>query len=106
MTRRRKRRPIEVEIDGFETTAGVDVAADLAERASLDQALRRLEPEWRAVVVLHYYLGLPMPEVAAILRIPTGTAKSRLNRSMALMRGVMTQDLDPAATPVRQGQTA
>ena len=45
----------------------------------LDKALQRLDPRHRAVVVLHYYLGMPLPEVAASLGIPVGTAKSRLH---------------------------
>lgn len=56
------------------------------DRDTLDRALRALDPEWRAVVVLHYYLGLPLPEVADALSIPLGTAKSRLHRSLGVLR--------------------
>ena len=37
----------------------------------------------RAVIVLHFYLDLPLTEAADILDIPVGTAKSRLNRGLA-----------------------
>ena len=47
-----------------------DIAAVVADRDLLDAALRRLTPEGRAVVVLHFYLGLPLPEAAAALDIP------------------------------------
>jgi RNA polymerase sigma-70 factor (ECF subfamily) len=43
----------------------------------------------RAVIVLHYYLDLSMPDVAASLGIPLGTAKSRLNRALGLMRAAL-----------------
>ena len=54
--------------------------------SSLDGALRRLDPAHRAVVALHYLLGMPLPEVAASLGIPLGTAKSRLHYALAAMR--------------------
>jgi RNA polymerase sigma factor (sigma-70 family) len=47
---------------------------------------RRLSPEHREVLVLHYYLDLPLDEVATIAGIPVGTAKSRINRGIAAMR--------------------
>ena len=38
------------------------------------------------MVVLHYFLGMPLPEVATTLGIPLGNAKSRLHRSLGAMR--------------------
>jgi RNA polymerase sigma-70 factor (ECF subfamily) len=84
--RRRRRRPIEVELSPIDGPATGDVSSIVADRELLDEALRRLDPEWRAVVVLYYFLGLSLPEVAATLGIPLGTAKSRLHRSLAAMR--------------------
>ena len=49
-------------------------------------ALRRLPPDQREVLVLHYYLDLPLLEVAAIAGVPLGTVKSRMNRGLAAMR--------------------
>jgi RNA polymerase sigma factor (sigma-70 family) len=54
--------------------------------ADLRAALRKLAPEHREVLVLHYYLDLPLKEVAAVAGIPIGTAKSRINRGLAAMR--------------------
>ncbi len=71
-----------------------DATALFADRELLDLALRRLQPEWRAVVVLHYYLGMPLPEVASVLGIPIGTAKSRHHRSLQALR-LSVSDLDP-----------
>jgi RNA polymerase sigma-70 factor, ECF subfamily len=48
--------------------------------------LRRLEPDRRALVVLHLYVGVELPDVAAALGIPLGTAKSRLHRSLRELR--------------------
>jgi RNA polymerase sigma-70 factor (ECF subfamily) len=106
--RRRRRRPIEVEIGDFaeQPSSSADHAGAVADRELLDQALRRLGPDGRAVIVLHYYLGLPLSEVAATLRIPAGTAKSRLNRSLELMRGLVSVGSDAAADVAREGQPA
>jgi RNA polymerase sigma factor (sigma-70 family) len=54
--------------------------------ADLRAALRRLAPEHREVLVLHYYLDLPLDEIAAIAGVPIGTVKSRINRGLAAMR--------------------
>lgn len=39
----------------------------------------RLPIDQRSVMVLHFYLELPLTTVATILDIPVGTAKSRLH---------------------------
>ena len=52
----------------------------------------RLKPEQRAVVVLHFYLGLPVPEVAETLGIPLGTAKSRLHYAIEALRAALEAD--------------
>jgi RNA polymerase sigma-70 factor, ECF subfamily len=103
LARRRRRRPVEIDLADLDAPSQVDHAADLATRDVLDRGLRRLNPEWRAVIVLHYYVGLPLPEVAAILRIPLGTAKSRLNRSLTLLRAVVVGP-DAGREPAREGQ--
>jgi len=46
----------------------------------------RISPASRAVLALHFQEELPLPEVAAILGIPLGTAKSRLAYGLAAIR--------------------
>jgi RNA polymerase sigma-70 factor (ECF subfamily) len=106
LVRRRKRRVIEVELIAIDSPAALDVASALADREVLDQALARLDPGHRAVVALHYLLGMPLPEVARTLRIPNGTAKSRLHYALAAMRTTVTADLEPAPAIVSGGQFA
>jgi RNA polymerase sigma-70 factor (ECF subfamily) len=81
-----------------------DHAALVASRELLDDALRRLEPEWRAVIVMHYYLGMPLADVAAALHVPIGTVKSRLHRSLGVMRNTIASA--DAATTASGGQPA
>jgi RNA polymerase sigma factor (sigma-70 family) len=72
-----------------------DASADVAEREWILDELGRIDIEKRSIIVLHYYLDLPMREVAEILDIPYGTAASRLHRGLELMRGSM-QRPDPS----------
>lgn len=104
--RRRKRRPVEVELTPVIIASIDDESSLIAQRDSLDRALRALEPEWRAIVVLHYYLGMALPEVADALGIRLGTAKSRLNRSLSVLRSVMVLAEAPASGQVPEGQYA
>lgn len=63
-----------------------DPADWAADRDVVDQAMDGLDPEQRALVVLHYYLRLPVAETAQALDIPVGTVKSRLSRTTDQMR--------------------
>jgi RNA polymerase sigma-70 factor, ECF subfamily len=99
ITRRRRRRPMEIVLSPLDAAYGRDMAVAIADRDLLDGALRHLDPEWRAIVVLHYFLGMPLPDVAASLGIPLGTAKSRLHRSLAVMRtAIATEEAQPNAS--------
>ena len=84
--RRRRRRPIEVEIAEIIEPTAPDLTDAIADRALVDAVMRKLDERGRSIVVLHYFLDLPISEVAACLGIPTGTAKSRLNRALAELR--------------------
>jgi RNA polymerase sigma-70 factor (ECF subfamily) len=56
--------------------------------ANLDvqRALRRLRPDDRALLVLRYYLDLPVEQVASVLGITVAAAKSRLHRALTRIR--------------------
>lgn len=103
LIRRRKRRVIEVELSPLDAPATHDFAGALADRQLLDQALADLAPGHRAVVALHYLLGMPLPEVAASLGIPLGTAKSRLHYALAAMRVAVTAEPDSLPVAVAGG---
>lgn len=67
-------------------------AAEQQERQELvQQALVRLAPDHRAVLVMYDLSGLSYEEVAQALDIPLGTVKSRLNRA----RHALKQELAP-----------
>jgi RNA polymerase sigma-70 factor (ECF subfamily) len=106
IARRRQRRVREVELTPLTEPFSGGAPSDGAERELLDEALRRLVPAWRAVVVLHYFVGMPLPEVASELRIPLGTAKSRLHRSLGVMRTTLEAAGELGPTPFPGGQVA
>jgi RNA polymerase sigma-70 factor (ECF subfamily) len=105
LVRRRKRRVIEVELTALDAPTTRDIASSLADRQLLDDALAGLPPGHRAVVALHYLLGLPLSEVAASMGIPLGTAKSRLHYALAAMRTIATAEPETVPATVAGGLT-
>jgi RNA polymerase sigma factor (sigma-70 family) len=64
----------------------------LADRDQIERAFRRLTVEQRAVVVLHFYVGLTLKEVSEVLTIPDGTARSRLHYALRILRAAIEAD--------------
>jgi RNA polymerase sigma-70 factor (ECF subfamily) len=88
--RRNKRHSVaEIRVASFRVENTPDTARRTADRDELERGFRRLSPEQRAVLVVHYYLGMTEGEAAAVLGIPVGTVKSRLSRAMAAMRSAL-----------------
>ena len=58
--------------------------------ATLDKALKQVLSELPAplhqIFSLHYQEELTIPQVAEIVGIPAGTVKSRLNKTMTIIR--------------------
>jgi RNA polymerase sigma factor (sigma-70 family) len=90
--KRLRRHRFNVELDPLAGPHTPDGGALVADRDELDRGFKRLAPDARAIVVLHLYLDVPLPEVALILGVPLGTAKSRLHRALQLMRASMEAD--------------
>ncbi len=63
-----------------------DESTDSDADLDLRRALSRLTVRQRTAVTLHYYLGLPVAEVADILGCSAGTVKSTLSDSRARLR--------------------
>ena len=86
-----------------DTRSTPDESSTIAARDELDRAFRRIPVDQRAVFVLHHYLGLPLVEIAEMLGIPAGTARSRLHYATRSLRSVMTDDAEPA---IQEGRPA
>ena len=87
--RKRRRRPIEVELEPISPPYIGDETALIADRDVIDRGLHRLRPEQRAILVLYYYLGLSTTAIAETLGIPNGTARSRLDAALSAMRAAL-----------------
>jgi RNA polymerase sigma-70 factor (ECF subfamily) len=83
-----------LDMDAPDASARSDPTITVADRDALERAFARLTPEHRAVVVLHHQVGLPLTEVADIVRVPLGTAKSRLHYALRILRSALAE-LDP-----------
>ncbi|MFL5688477.1 MAG: RNA polymerase sigma factor, partial [Chloroflexota bacterium] len=100
--RRARGRPtIDVQVAPLEP-AVPDGSLLLADRDEVERAFRRLDQDQRSVVVLHFYVGLPLAEVADALGIPVGTVKSRLHRATRVMRSAIDADARPTVVPERR----
>jgi len=76
-------------------------------RLIVEDALERLTPEHRAVILLRYQEGLDYSRIAEILECPPGTVASRLNRAREELRGILEADASgepgPATSPPPSG---
>ncbi len=69
-----------------------DVHREVEDKKLVQAALARLSPRLREVVVLRFYSGLTYKETAEALKIPVGTAKSRLNFALTKMRDFIQEE--------------
>ncbi len=59
------------------------------EKEILDRAMKKLEPEFRTVLVLRLITGYSTEETAKILNLPVGTVLSRLARAQKKLREIL-----------------
>ena len=67
----------------------LDFRGAVEARAVLEPAFHRLTPDQRAVLALHYSMGYSIAEAADALDVRVGTAKSRLNAGLNVLRGAV-----------------
>jgi RNA polymerase sigma-70 factor, ECF subfamily len=78
----------EIEIE----PSGDDRVGAIIDRDQLERGFRHLSAEHRAVLVLHYFAGLPVSEIAETLGIPVGTVGSRLHYAVRSLRAAFEAD--------------
>ena len=106
VARRRRRRPVEVELSPLSPPTVGDATASIADRDQLERGFRHLGTDHRAVLVLHYYVGMSVPALAETLGIPLGTAQSRLGRALAALRAALAAGAAADSGAIEEGQTA
>jgi RNA polymerase sigma-70 factor, ECF subfamily len=83
-------------LDLVDSTPGPEVLAEAAEAGqAVAHAFDRIGAEYRAALLLRYYHGLSLNEIADALGIPLGTVKSRLS--------VGTRHLRELLQPIHEG---
>lgn len=96
MLRRRRVRgqaqPLNGDLPDRRTRGPEDEATRRDELRRLRDALARLEPAQREIILLRDYHGLSYAEIANVLGIPPGTVMSRLHRARMTLRGWMRDD--------------
>lgn len=77
--------------DPFETMAASDPTPDEQTVAldTLERAFGRLALPHRTILVLHHLEHQPLAEIAATLKVPVGTAKSRLHAARHALEQVL-----------------
>jgi RNA polymerase sigma-70 factor (ECF subfamily) len=96
---RTRRRASVREIAVESMPAGFDLAGpgrplgdELSDVDLIQRAFRRLDPDKRAILVLHHVEERSITEIAWFLAIPAGTAKSRLfSARQALLRAIQVE---------------
>jgi len=72
--------------------AATDEYLTVADRDQLDRGFRRLPPQQRAILVLRHFAGHELTDIADMLGIPVGTARSRLHHAHRAMRAALEAD--------------
>ena len=98
MQTRGRRRLREVSLpDGFDRQVGGPGPDQLAERNQLEAAFGRLDIDQRTILVLHHLGQRPVADIAEVLHIPVGTAKSRLHAARAALERAL--EVRPTTPP-------
>jgi RNA polymerase sigma-70 factor (ECF subfamily) len=90
--RYRRDRVHEVGLDGLERATRDDQERSLVVRDLLERGFEGLATDERALLVLHFYVELSVPEIADALGVPAGTVKSRIHRASHRMRALLDAD--------------
>jgi RNA polymerase sigma-70 factor (ECF subfamily) len=97
----------EVDLEGNEEVPGYgnkipdwrpspyDYVVEIEQHAMIEAALARLNPSFRAAVVLRDIEELSYEEIAEILQVALGTVKSRIQRGREALRRDLAERLEP-----------
>ncbi len=91
IAKRERRAPVTALVEPL-APASSAFESEVADHDEMERGFRRLSIEHRSVLVLHYYLGLTISEVAEALRIAPGTVGSRLHYAMRSLRASLESE--------------
>ena len=70
----------------FESIPAPDSIGRIADETALAEAVNELRPEFKEVILLFYYQGFSVNEIAEMLNVAEGTVSSRLSRARAKLQ--------------------
>lgn len=89
--RHRRRRAVDecLELSPTQTAQPDELVIDMDRRAQLCSALARLTPAHRQTLQMAYFGGFTYREIAHVMNVPVGTAKSRGHYGLSLLGGLL-----------------
>ena len=73
----------------FELVPAPDEIGKLTEQQELMEAINRLPSSFKEVILLHYYQGYGITEIAEMRELPEGTISSRLSRGRKKLEQIL-----------------
>ena len=84
---------LEQATEGVSGDPRADDVVALSERdGAVRDAVRQLEPELQEAIALHYFQDQSFRELAEVLGVPPGTAKSRVHRALFCLRALLGKE--------------
>ena len=91
-TRRRLEERLAHDDDGAQAPLADEQILERERDRRVEQAVLRLSEKLRAVTALHFSAGMSHAEIGEVLRIPTGTVKSRLSAALVALRAMLSEE--------------
>jgi RNA polymerase sigma-70 factor (ECF subfamily) len=90
--RRNRRTTLEDDFATLTAWSFGEAADEDVELLAVAEAVAQLGMAKRMVIVLRYWLDLPLEEIAGVLGLPVGTVSSRLHRAVADLQSALEED--------------
>lgn len=78
----------------FEMIPAPDEFARRDEQEAMMNAINQLAPIFKEVILLHYYQGMNIADIAQMLELPEGTISSRLSRARNKLETILSKGGD------------
>ena len=73
----------------FELIPAPDEYSQIGDRQEMMSAISKLPPMFKEVILLHYYQGFGISDIAQMMELPEGTISSRLSRARKKLEEVI-----------------
>jgi RNA polymerase sigma-70 factor (ECF subfamily) len=91
---RRRRRDLLTEVPAPSPSSDRDLAIEVVDRVTMQAAIEQLPARQRIALVLRYYGGLPLAEIATAMGCALGTVKSTLYTAHERLHVELDDDID------------